>query len=86
MMKKKHNWKADEMEMFINYKAVRCSWIFLEIGLLVFSIVYSIVDGTISLLSSVPFIMVMASSSVFWIVKSYYTKQVTKVETEDDEE
>lgn len=85
-MSKKHNWKADEMEMSINFRAVRCSWIFLEVGLLVFSIVYSIADGSISLLSSVPFIMVMASSSVFWFVKAYYTKQMSKVETEDDEE
>lgn len=85
-MSKKHNWKADEMEMSINYRAMRCSWIFLELGLLTFSIVYSIADGTISLLSRVPFIMAMASSSVFWLVKLYYTKKLTKKETEDDEE
>lgn len=85
-MKEKHIRKADEMEMSINFKAVRCAWIFLEMGLLIFSVVYLIISGGISLVSSVPFVMAMLSSFVFWIVKLYYTKRMTKAETSDDEE
>ena len=55
---KKH---LDEMEKSIMLKSVSCAWIALEIGLVVFTFVYSVGRQTFDLISAIPLIMAIMS-------------------------
>lgn len=78
--------QPDEMEKSIMLKAVLCAWIALEVGLVVFSFVYSTGLQTFDVLSAVPLILAVMSLAVFLIEKRVLTKEMTRPESEDDEE
>lgn len=82
-MHQKRNYKADEMEMAINMKAMRCGWIFLITSLTIWCLVETIVSGVIP---SIPFILECVSCVIFFSVKIWLTKKMTKPESETDEE
>lgn len=74
--------KVDEMEMAINYHAMKCSFIFLDVSLLTYCFITLATTGE---LPSIPFIFVCAGNAVFFLMKLYLTRQMTK-DNDDDEE
>lgn len=76
----------DEMEKAILLKSVLCAWVSLEIGLLVFTFVYSVARQTFDLISAIPLVMAIMSLVVFFIEKTVLTKELTKSEDDDNEE
>lgn len=73
--------KADEMEMSINFKAVRASWIYSLIFLIVWNMVSVIKTGDIEL---IPFILLVTEALVMFVVKSILTKKMSG-DSENDE-
>lgn len=73
--------KADEMEMSINFKAVRASWIYSLIFLIVWNMVSVIKTGDIEL---IPFILLVTEALVMFVVKSILTKKMNG-DSDDDE-
>lgn len=84
-MKKKEQ-IFDEMEKTIIIKSILCAWISLEVGLFVFSFVYSVALQKFDLISAIPLVMAIASLIVFFIEKGVLTREMTRPESEDDEE
>ena len=78
--------QLDEMEKSIMLKSVLCAWLVLEIGLVVFSFVYSVGRQTFDLISAIPLVMAIMSLAIFLIEKNVLTKEMTRPESEDDEE
>ena len=78
--------QMDEMEKSIMLKSVSCAWIALEIGLVIFTFVYSVGRQTFDLISAIPLVMAIMSLVVFLIEKKVLTKEMTRPESEDDEE
>ena len=78
--------QLDEMEKSIILKAAFCAWLFLEAGLVVFSFTYSVGNQTFDLISAIPLVMAITSVAVFIIEKKVLTKDLTRPESEDDEE
>lgn len=76
----------DEMEKAILLKAVLCAWVSLEIGLFVFTFVYSVARQRFDLISAIPLVMAIMSLIVFFVVKLLLTKEMTKSEKDDYEE
>jgi len=72
--------KADEMEMSINFKAMRLSWLFLVITL----VVWECVELTHGNLDSPVVLLVALQGVVFWGSKVYYTQKMTSVENDDE--
>lgn len=80
---KNGNWKADEMEMAINFRAMRCGWVFLVLSLAVWCIVEVISTGKIPI---IPFALECISIIVFFSAKLWITKRMTLSKREDNEE
>ena len=80
---KNRSWKADEMEMAINFKAMRCAWAFLTLSLAVWCLSETISSGEIP---GVPFVLECVSSFIFFSVKIGLTNRMTKSERGNDEE
>lgn len=80
---KNRSWKADEMEMAINFKAMRWAWAFLTLSLAVWCLAETISSGEIP---AVPFVLECVSSMIFFSVKIGLTNKMTKSGTCDDEE
>ena len=80
---KNRSWKADEMEMAINFKAMRCAWAFLPLSLAVWCLSETISSGEIP---AVPFVLECVSSIIFFSVKIGLTNRMTKSERGNDEE
>ena len=78
--------QLDEMGKSIMLKSVLCAWIALETGLAVFTFVYSVCMQTFDLISIIPLVMAIMSLAVFLIEKKILTKEMTRPESEDDEE
>ena len=78
--------QLDEMEKSIMLKSVLCAWLALETGLVVFSFVYSVGGQTFDLISAIPLVMAIMSLAIFLIEKNVLTKEMTRPESEDDEE
>lgn len=74
--------KADEMEMAINLKAARSAFAFLEAAIAIYCLVQAIAFGAFD---TVMFIFMAAAGIIFWGVKHFETKKLTKPETEDEE-
>lgn len=73
MQKKK--WKADEMEMTINFKSIRIAYVFSIVTLLG----YCIYDFAIQKeLPFVPFIVVCGQLFLFYFSKLYLMKKMTR--------
>lgn len=66
--------KADEMEMSINFKAVRVSWIYSLLFLIVWNMVSVIKTGDIEL---IPFILLVSEALIMLVVKSILTKKMS---------
>lgn len=65
--------KADEMEMAINFKSMKLSWLFLTVSLVIWDI-YILIKGE----TSNPVTLLIAVNLViFCISKLYYTKKMT---------
>lgn len=80
---KNKRWKADEMEMAINFRAMRCTWIFLVLSLAIWCIVAAISTGVVPV---VPILLLCASTIIFLTAKTVITNKMTKSEKDDDEE
>lgn len=66
--------KADEMEMSINFKAVRASWIYSLLFLIVWNMFSVIKTGDIEL---IPFILLISETLIMFVVKSILTKKMS---------
>lgn len=78
---KKQKWEADEMEVAINYKAMRVAFVFSIIALLAYC-VYDYV--TSSEIPTIPFVIACIQGAIFFASKVFITHKVTK--EHDDEE
>ena len=66
--------KADEMEMSINFKAVRASWIYSLLFLIVWNMFSVIKTGDIEI---IPFILLVSETLIMFVVKSILTKKMS---------
>lgn len=66
--------KADEMEMSINFKAVRASWIYSLLFLIVWNMFSVIKTGDIEL---IPFNLLVSETLIMLVVKSILTKKMS---------
>lgn len=73
--------KADEMEMSINFRSVRLSWLYSMIFLFVWNVVSFIKTGYIA---EIPFILMCTQLFVWAIVKLVLTKKMSG-DPDDDE-
>ena len=72
--------KADEMEMAINYKAMRLSWVVLVVALVIWDCI-EIAQGN----TGSPVILLVALQGVvFWGSKVYYTNKITAAGDDDE--
>ena len=78
---KKQKWKADEMEIAINYRAMRIAFVFSNIALLAYCI-YEYV--ALKRLPTIPFVIVCVQQVLFFISKVFITSKMTK-ESDDEE-
>lgn len=65
--------KADEMEMWINYKAMRLAYVFTAVFLLVWNIVALVQNAQISFL---PFVLLLAQGIIFFGTKLFLSKKM----------
>ena len=72
---KSSNWKADEMEMAINYRAIRLAYLFVTVALIVHNTVSLIVTGD---LPTVSFLILCFSNIIFFSAKLVMTQRLTK--------
>ncbi len=70
----KRKWKADELEMSINYKSVRASWAFSLLFLSIWNIVSIVQTGELALLAC---ILLTIETLVFLTTKLILTKKMT---------
>lgn len=82
-MKRRQSWRADEMEMAINFKAVRLSWVFLTLSLGIWCLSVTIVTGEPPV---IPSLLMCFSSCIFYWTKLWQTRQMTKPEAGSDAE
>ncbi len=77
----KRKWKADEMEMAINFKAVRLSWVS---GLL--ALVVWMIAGLIKTkeLPFIPFMLVILQTIIFFASKLIMTRRAVGKEKDYD--
>lgn len=78
---KNQKWKADEMEIAINYRAMRIAFLFSNIALLAYCI-YEYV--TLKRLPTIPLVIFWAQQILFFSSKVFITNKMTK--ENDDEE
>ena len=71
--------RADEMEMFITFRAMRLSYLFLNSLLAIWFLVEAIKNGKII---TVPFTIFIFSQSIFWGTSIYLQNKLGK---EDEE-
>lgn len=68
------NFKADEMEMAINFKAMRLAWIFSELALVLYCMVDLVKNEN---LPSGSFLILCISGIIFLVSKLIMTRQIT---------
>ena len=73
--------KADEMEMTVNYKAARNTFAFLEAGLAVYCLIYSLKTGELPWI----WLIFVCSGVVFWTTKWVETRRLTASGDPDEE-
>ena len=76
----KRNWKADEMEMSINFYAARASFVFSGISLLGYCIGYYVLNNN---LPFIPFLILCGQSIVFYSVQLAMTNRLTNNQRDD---
>lgn len=62
--------KADEMEMTINFKAIRVSWIFIIVFLMVWVLFDIVIYGHII---SIQLVLLLLQNTIFFGYKAYLT-------------
>ncbi len=65
--------KADEMEMAINLKSMRLSWVFVMVALCAWCIVGFINDGN---LPFIPFMIFCLQNIIFFSARLFITRQI----------
>lgn len=73
-------WKADEMEMTINFKSLRIAYIFTEFCLALYCVYKFVVSGEIPEVSVIWF----SGGVLFFLSKLIYTNKMTRIN--DNEE
>lgn len=73
--------KSDEMELTVNYKAARNTFVFLELALDVYCLVCVINTGELPWV----WLIFIVSGLVFWGTKLIETKRLTGSEDSDEE-
>ena len=73
--------KADEMEIAVNYKAARNAFVFLEVSLAVYCLIYRLKTGELPWV----WLVFIGSGVVFWGTKWLETRRLT-VQGDPDEE
>lgn len=68
------HWKADEMEMSINFRAMRLAWLFSELALAAYCMAAALANGD---LPSIPLIVLCISGVIFWLSKLIMAKQMS---------
>ncbi len=71
----KKNWKADEMEISINYKATRNAFAFCVFSLFIYCAYDFITTGSYD---TITFLILVLSGVVFWTTKLILTNIMTK--------
>jgi preprotein translocase subunit SecF len=79
----RRTWKADEMEMALNFKAMRLSWVFVLAALIVWCIVALAIYGEKPF---IPFIIICIQSTIFFATKLVLSRKMTKERMDDNEE
>jgi hypothetical protein len=69
--------KADEMEMFINFKSMRLSWVFANIALIIWLAVTFIKSGE---LPFILFTIICLQNVIFFGSKLYMTRKISSNE------
>ncbi len=77
----KPSWKADEMEMAINYKAARNAYVFSQLALAIYCLIYCLKTGELPW----AWLIFLSSGIVFWGSKWLETKYLTKSGDSDEE-
>ena len=67
-------WKADEMEMLINFKSMRISFVFFMFSSLIYSLYVLLYHGKIS----VVLLILLRSLAVFFLSIIWYTRNMAK--------
>lgn len=73
--------KADEMEMTINFKSMRLSWVFGNIALVAWAII-SQINGDYP---HVQITIILIQNVIFFVSQLYMTHKMTKVEKDKNE-
>ncbi|MCR5373184.1 MAG: hypothetical protein K6E41_06910 [Solobacterium sp.] len=73
--------KADEMEMAVNYKAARNTYVFLEAALAVYCLIYRLKTGELPWV----WLIFIGSGVVFWATKWMETRRLTAPGESDEE-
>lgn len=78
----KRKWKADEMEMAINFKAMRLSWVFVLMALLAWCIIeFVIYDET----PFIPFVIICIQNIIFFSAKLIITNKLAGKGSDENE-
>ncbi len=65
--------KADEMEMAINFKSMRLSWVFVIISLFIWIVADFLISGEFPF---IPFIIIVIQNIIFFGSKLYMTHKM----------
>jgi hypothetical protein len=71
----KTKWKADEMEMTINFKSIRIAYVFSILALFGYCIYILITENELPL---IPFIIFCGELCLFYLTKLCLTKKITR--------
>lgn len=80
-MEKRKKYMADESEMFVNFRAMRLSWLFLTLMLIVWSLYEVIKTGE----PGIQFLILCVSTVIFCTAKLIITKKLTKDDSPEDD-
>ena len=79
---KRKNPQPDELEMFINFRAMRVAWIILQVLLIIWCIVSFIFFFRLAL---VPFLLLSISNTTFFLSKLVISAKLTCGAKKDEE-
>lgn len=79
----KRTWKADEMEMAVNFKAMRLSWVFTLLALLTWCVIEFAIDGETPF---IPLMIICFQNIIFFSAKLVMTKKLAGKGSDENEE
>ena len=74
--------RADEMEMSINYKAMRLAWVFENAALLVWAVISQINGDT----SRIQILIILFQNAIFYGSQLYMTRKMANEKKDKNEE